>query len=103
MIFNHSKFNEHWNTRVLSELGNFRRGKSRHRPRNDKALFENGRHPLVQTGEIRAANLYIRSHTDTYNDFGISTKQEVARGNARHNNCSKHCGDSLARVPDVLP
>ena len=80
MIFNKSKFNNHWNTRRLSDLGTFQRGKSRHRPRNDKALFENGSHPLVQTGEVKAANLYIQSHTDTYNDFGLAQSKKWQEG-----------------------
>lgn len=80
MIFNKSKFNEHWNTQVLSDLGTFQRGKSRHRPRNDKALFENGNHPLVQTGEVKAANLHIWSHTNTYNDFGLAQSKKWPKG-----------------------
>jgi type I restriction enzyme S subunit len=71
MIFNASKFNSHWENRKLSELGSFNRGKSKHRPRNDKRLFENGTHPLVQTGEVREANLYIEHHSSAYNDFGL--------------------------------
>jgi type I restriction enzyme S subunit len=71
MIFNASKFNSHWENKKLSELGSFNRGKSKHRPRNDKRLFENGTHPLVQTGEVREANLYIEHHSSAYNDFGL--------------------------------
>ena len=72
MIFNESQYNEHWQNKTLSNLGTFQRGKSRHRPRNDKALFVNGTHPLVQTGEVKAANLYIRNHSAAYNDFGLA-------------------------------
>lgn len=72
MIFNLSKYNESWQDKKLAELGTFQRGKSRHRPRNDSNLFENGKYPLVQTGEIKAANLYVRSHNACYNDFGLS-------------------------------
>lgn len=72
MIFNSSKFNFDWNTKKLSELGNFKRGKSRHRPRNDPKLFENGKYPLIQTGEIKAANLYICAHECCYNELGLS-------------------------------
>ena len=72
MRFNASKFNDHWQDKELNELGSFQRGKSRHRPRNDPALFEGGEHPLVQTGEIKGASLYIRKHVDTYNDFGLA-------------------------------
>jgi len=72
MKFNASKFNKHWRDKTLNELGDFQRGKSRHRPRNDIALFENGIHPLVQTGEVKEANLYITNHAAAYNDFGLS-------------------------------
>lgn len=75
MIINESKFNLHWQTKQLSELGLFRRGKSRHRPRNDPKLFENGSFPLVQTGEVKEANLFIRKHNASYNDFGLAQSQ----------------------------
>ena len=71
MIINNSKYNKDWLTKTLNELGTFKRGKSKHRPRNDKALFENGEYPLIQTGEIKEANLFITSHINTYNDFGL--------------------------------
>ena len=72
MRFNASKFNDHWQDRELIELGSFQRGKSRHRPRNDPKLFEGGKYPLVQTGEIKEAGLYIQKHVDAYNDFGLA-------------------------------
>lgn len=72
MIINSSKYNSHWQNKRLSELGTFQRGKSRHRPRNDPALFADGTYPLVQTGEIKEASLYIRHHGATYNEFGLS-------------------------------
>ena len=71
MIYNESKYNRQWETKKLSELGVFARGKSKHRPRNDKRLFEDGGYPLVQTGEIKDANLYIRHHEQEYGDFGL--------------------------------
>lgn len=72
MIFNKSKYNKTWQTLALEDLGTFKRGKSKHRPRNDKKLFENGIYPLVQTGEIKEANLYIRKHNSKYSEFGLS-------------------------------
>ena len=71
MIYNDSKYNSKWDTKALSDLGEFKRGKSKHRPRNDPNLFKEGKYPLIQTGEIREANLYITHHTDMYNDFGL--------------------------------
>jgi restriction endonuclease S subunit len=72
MKLNASKYNQHWQDKALNELGDFQRGKSRHRPRNDMALFMGGKHPLVQTGEVKEANLYITKHAATYNDFGLA-------------------------------
>ena len=72
MRLNASKYNDHWQDKSLNELGAFQRGKSRHRPRNDQALFSGGKHPLIQTGEIKEANLYITKHTSAYNDFGLA-------------------------------
>ncbi|KHS85454.1 restriction endonuclease subunit S [Pectobacterium carotovorum] len=75
MIFNSSKYNSHWSDKKLSDLGSFRRGKSRHRPRNDPNLFENGIYPLVQTGEVKQANIYINNHNSCYNEFGLSQSE----------------------------
>lgn len=72
MIYNQTKYNNNWNTMKLNELGTFARGKSKHRPRNDKKLFEGGGYPLVQTGEIKEANLYVNKHNAEYNEFGLS-------------------------------
>ena len=71
MIYNESKYNQRWDTKKLSELGTFARGKSKHRPRNDEKLFEGGGYPLVQTGEIKDANLYITHHEQEYGEFGL--------------------------------
>ncbi len=71
MIFNATKYNADWKTKKLYELGDFSRGKSRHRPRNDPRLFENGKYPLVQTGDIKASNLYVSSHTQEYGEYGL--------------------------------
>ena len=71
MSLNFSKYTKHWQDKKLNELGSFQRGKSRHRPRNDPRLFLNGSYPLVQTGEIKEANLFIKNHKESYNDFGL--------------------------------
>lgn len=71
MIYNESDFNQMWDTKSLNELGNFSRGISKHRPRNDEILFENGIYPFVQTGEIKEAKLFIDSHTQEYGEFGL--------------------------------
>lgn len=60
-----------WRWFRLPELGNLDRGKSRHRPRNDPRLF-GGSYPFVQTGDVRAADRFLTSYTETYNDFGLA-------------------------------
>ena len=59
-----------WKYVTLDKLGSISRGKSKHRPRNDKALF-GGKYPFVQTADVKAAGLYLTQYTDTYNDRGL--------------------------------
>lgn len=72
MIYNETRYNSHWNTKKLSELGLFARGKSKHRPRDDERLYEGGGYPLIQTGDVKAANLYITNHEQEYGEFGLA-------------------------------
>ena len=57
-------------TRKLAELGALDRGRSKHRPRNDPALL-GGKYPLIQTGEVTNAGLYITSYQNTYSELGM--------------------------------
>lgn len=54
----------------LLELGKFGRGVSKHRPRNAPELL-GGKYPLIQTGEIANAGLYINSFENTYSELGL--------------------------------
>ena len=56
---------------TLPELGEFGRGVSKHRPRNDPKLL-GGKYPLIQTGDVASADLYITSYTGTYSDLGLA-------------------------------
>lgn len=60
-----------WEYKTLPELGSIGRGKSKHRPRNDAALY-GGRYPFIQTSDIKHANFYVNSFTQTYNDAGLA-------------------------------
>ena len=71
MIYNKSKYNKSWSVDKLNDLGDFSRGKSKHRPRNDERLFVDGKYPFIQTGDIKDANLYIKNHTQEYGEFGL--------------------------------
>ncbi len=54
----------------LSDLGSLDRGRSQHRPRNAPELL-GGPYPLIQTGEVAAANLYINEYHSTYSELGL--------------------------------
>ena len=55
---------------TLPELGEFGRGVSKHRPRNDPKLL-GGKYPLIQTGEVANSELYISSYENTYSELGL--------------------------------
>ena len=56
--------------KTLPELGEFGRGVSKHRPRNDKALL-GGPYPLIQTGDIANSGMYITEYHSTYSELGL--------------------------------
>jgi type I restriction enzyme S subunit len=60
-----------WVYTRLANVGDLGRGKSKHRPRNDKNLF-GGNYPFIQTGEIKAANRIVKEYSQTYSDFGLA-------------------------------
>lgn len=60
-----------WNYVTLDKLGSVSRGKSKHRPRNDKSLF-GGKYPFIQTADVKAAGLYLTEYTETYSDKGLA-------------------------------
>lgn len=60
-----------WTWFKLPQIGTVERGKSKHRPRNDKRLF-GGKYPFIQTGEIKASKQYLYDYSETYSDFGLS-------------------------------
>lgn len=60
-----------WEYKTLDELGTVSRGRSKHRPRNDPSLF-GGKYPFIQTADVKDANFYINTYTETYNDRGLA-------------------------------
>lgn len=66
--------------RPLSTLGNLSRGKSKHRPRNDPALFEKGKYPFIQTGDVKAASKYISDYSKKYGEFGLQQSKLWPKG-----------------------
>src|SRR5690606_21841693 len=68
-----------WSFSFLQNLGEFTRGKSRHRPRNDKKLF-NGAYPFIQTGDVSNATMYINEYKNTYSEFGLKQSRLFPKG-----------------------
>ncbi|WP_462245971.1 restriction endonuclease subunit S, partial [Faecalitalea cylindroides] len=64
---------------TLPDLGEFGRGVSKHRPRNDPKLL-GGDYPLIQTGDVANADLYISSYNATYSDLGLEQSKMWDKG-----------------------
>lgn len=59
-----------WNTYKLGEIGELGRGVSKHRPRNAPELL-GGKMPLIQTGDVANAEMYITDYSATYSEIGV--------------------------------
>ena len=65
--------------RKLADLGELNRGVSKARPRNSPDLL-GGPYPLIQTGEVAAAQLYIDSYENTYSEKGLAQSRMWPKG-----------------------
>lgn len=61
---------ETWTWALLPQLGDFGRGKSKHRPRNDPRLY-GGRYPFIQTGIVAGCAGVIDTYDQTYSELGL--------------------------------
>lgn len=69
-----------WTMIELGKVCEIKRGKSKHRPRNEPKLF-GGIYPFIQTGDIRNANGgYIKEFNQTYSDFGLQQSKLWPKG-----------------------
>lgn len=71
---------EGWEWARFPELGEFGRGKSKHRPRNDPRLFNPGKYPLVQTGEVARADQVISEYHSKYSEEGLAQSKMWPKG-----------------------
>lgn len=60
-----------WRVQKISALGEFDRGKSKHRPR-DAAHLYGGPYPFVQTGDVTNSGGRITTFRQTYSDAGLA-------------------------------
>lgn len=84
----HSEFVDHrqigtfpaaWNVMRLDKLARVERGKFTHRPRNDPAFY-GGDIPFVQTGDVVKAGDYLKTHSQTLNQTGLSVSKLFKKG-----------------------
>jgi type I restriction enzyme, S subunit len=69
-----------WKFEELKNVCVIKRGKSKHRPRNEPALF-GGKYPFIQTGDIREVNGgYIKKYTQTYSELGLQQSKLWPKG-----------------------
>lgn len=79
MFGNPVKNPQKWKEFKFSKAGTLARGKSKHRPRNAPELL-NGPYPLIQTGDISNAGLFVKRYTQTYSDFGLKQSKMWHKG-----------------------
>ena len=68
-----------WPVVKLKDAGSLKRGKSKHRPRNDPKLL-GGEYPLIQTGNISNAGLHIYEYNQTYSELGLKQSRMWSAG-----------------------
>lgn len=69
-----------WTWARFPEIGILGRGKSKHRPRNDPALFENGTHLFVQTGDVARSRGTVETYSGKYNEAGLAQSAKWPKG-----------------------
>jgi len=68
-----------WEQKRLDELGFVGRGKSKHRPRDAEFLY-GGSHPFIQTGDVKHADLYVTTYSQTYSNEGLAQSKLWPKG-----------------------
>lgn len=71
---------DNWCWCRLSDIGDISRGRSKHRPRNDPFLYENGTIPFIQTGDVANANGIILKPKTFYNKKGLEQSRLWKKG-----------------------
>ena len=68
-----------WENCSLSEFGSLDRGVSKARPRNSPELL-GGIYPLIQTGDVTNAGIFITSYKQTYSELGLKQSKLWPKG-----------------------
>ena len=89
-------------TTRLDDLGFVSRGRSRHRPRNDASLY-NGNYPFFQTGDIKAANLYLTEYSQSYNEAGLAQSKMWDKGTLCITIAANIAETAILGIPGCFP
>lgn len=60
-----------WTLLPFGAVGSLDRGKSRHRPRDARELYD-GPYPFIQTGDVANSRGVIRAYSSTYSELGLA-------------------------------
>ena len=71
---------EGWSWVRLTDVGEVARGRSKHRPRNDHILYDNGIYPFIQTGDVARSNGQISTCSAFYNEIGLAQSRMWSKG-----------------------
>ena len=93
---------EGWCLASLTQLGELARGKSKHRPRNDPRLM-GGPFPFIQTGDVTHSGGFIRSHTQTYSEFGLAQSRLWPAGTLCITIAANIAGTGILTYPACFP
>ncbi len=89
-------------TTRLDELGFVSRGRSRHRPRYDASLY-GGEYPFFQTGDIKAANLYLTEYSQTYSEAGLVQSKMWDKGTLCITIAANIAETAILGIPGCFP
>lgn len=73
------KVPHHWEVKKVKHLTRILRGKFTHRPRNDPRMYD-GPYPFIQTGNVAAANKYVREYHQTLSEDGFKVSKQFPKG-----------------------
>ncbi len=68
-----------WDVNPLKELATIQRGKFSHRPRNEPRFY-GGSYPFVQTSDVVNSTFYLKQHSQTLSDLGVTVSRKFKEG-----------------------
>lgn len=70
----------HWSILRIKDIFSLERGKFTHRPRNDERMYNDGKFPFIQTGDVANSSKYIINYKQVLNENGIKVSRKFKKG-----------------------